>query len=103
MAVPKLQKDKTTAEAFANNSCFKSKLKFKEDNDYEKQDHIKLTRDELIDVTLGGEVGEAQWVATAALALLYEEHKEDHSDHKQTDGLKISKKIYKSKTKKKNG
>ena len=79
--------------AYYAKNCFKSSIKFEKDNDYEKQDHIKLTRDELIDVTLSGEVGEAQWVATAALALLYEEHKEDHEDHKQTDGLKISKSI----------
>ena len=87
--------------AYYAKNCFKSDRTFKEDNDYEKQDHIKLSRDELIDITLGGEVGEAQWVATAALALLYEEHKEDHVDHKQTDGLKVSKKVHtmKSKTK----
>lgn len=72
---------------YAKNS-FKSLQKFKEDNDYEKQAHIKLTRDELIDVALSGEIGEAQWAATAALALLYEEHKEDHPEHSNTDGLK---------------
>jgi hypothetical protein len=75
---------------YAKNS-FKSSEKFKEDNDYEKQAHIKLTRDELIDIALSGEIGEAQWAATAALALLYEEHKEDHPEHINSDGLKESK------------
>merc|ERR1711871_18484 len=74
---------------YAKNS-YKSSKTFKEDNDYEKQAHIKLTRDELIDITLSGEIGEAQWAATAALALLYEEHKEDHPEHKNTDGLQVS-------------
>ena len=74
---------------YAKNS-FKSSKVFKKDNDYEKQAHIKLTRDELIDVALNGEIGEAQWVATAALALLYEEHKEDHPEHRNTDGMKAS-------------
>ena len=35
----------------------------------------------MIDITLSGEIGEVQWVATAALGLLYEEHKEDHPEH----------------------
>jgi 8-oxo-dGTP pyrophosphatase MutT (NUDIX family) len=72
---------------YAKNS-FKSHKIIKPDADYEKQAHVKLTRDELIDISLSGEIGEAQWVATAALGLLYEEHKEDHPDHKNTDGLK---------------
>jgi ADP-ribose pyrophosphatase len=46
--------------------------------DYEKQEHRKLTRGELIKVALGGEVGEAQWVAAVALGLLHEEHAEHH-------------------------
>lgn len=74
---------------YAKNS-FKSSKSFKQDNDYEKQAHIKLNRDELIDIALNGEIGEAQWVATAALALLYEEHKEDHPEHRNSDGLKAS-------------
>ena len=62
---------------FAKN-CVKSS-KSKISDDYEKQEQRKLTRDELIKVTLAGEVGEAQWVAAVALGLLYEEHKEHHS------------------------
>ena len=38
------------------------------------QEHRKLTRDELLAVLLAGEIGEAQWLATIALGLLYEEH-----------------------------
>ena len=48
------------------------------DKDYEKQEHRKLTRAELIKVALAGEVGEAQWVAAVALGLLHDEHKEHH-------------------------
>ena len=48
------------------------------DADYEKQEHRKLTRSELIKVALEGKVGEAPWVAAVALGLLYDEHKEHH-------------------------
>jgi 8-oxo-dGTP pyrophosphatase MutT (NUDIX family) len=64
--------------AYYAKNCVKSKKKLNSD-DYEKQQHLKLTRDELIQQTLRGEVGEAQWVAAVALGLLYEEHKEHHS------------------------
>lgn len=58
-------------------NCYKSDKRKKSD-DYESQEHRILSRDELIKVTLAGEVGEAQWVAAAALGLLYEEHSEHH-------------------------
>jgi ADP-ribose pyrophosphatase len=63
--------------AFLAKNCIKSNSRKKSD-DYEKQEHRKLSRNELIKVTLAGEVGEAQWVAAVALGLLYEEHKEHH-------------------------
>jgi ADP-ribose pyrophosphatase len=58
-------------------NCYKSDKRRKSD-DYESQEHRILSRNELIKVTLAGEVGEAQWVAAAALGLLYEEHSEHH-------------------------
>jgi ADP-ribose pyrophosphatase len=64
--------------AYLAKNAYKSKNR-KPSDDYEKQEHRKLTRDELIKVALAGEVGEAQWVAAVALGLLYEEHKEHHS------------------------
>ena len=42
-------------------------------SDYEKQERRLLTREQLLGSLLGGEVGEAQWVATAALGLLRED------------------------------
>lgn len=63
--------------AYLAQNCVRSKNS-KASDDYEKQEHRKLTRDELIKVTLAGEVGEAQWVAATALGLLYEEHVEHH-------------------------
>lgn len=58
---------------------------------------MKLSRHELMEVSLRGEIGgkcmieiyissfhplivEAQWVATAALGILHEEHKDLHKD-----------------------
>lgn len=41
-------------------------------DDYERQEKRLLTRDELLEVVLAGKVGEAQWVATAALGLLHD-------------------------------
>lgn len=41
-------------------------------DDYEKQEKRLLTREELLKVVLGGKIGEAQWVATAALGLLHD-------------------------------
>jgi ADP-ribose pyrophosphatase len=64
--------------AYLAKNCVKSKNRKKSD-DYEKQEHRKLTRDELIKVALAGEIGEAQWAAAIALGLLYEEHKEHHA------------------------
>ena len=49
------------------------------ENDYEKQSWVKMDRKELLGEVLKGEVGEAQWAATAALGLLHEEHSEHHS------------------------
>lgn len=57
---------------FAKNSVPSKKKK--PSDDYEKQEHRKLTRDQLLAVLLSGEVGEAQWLATLALGLLHEEH-----------------------------
>lgn len=39
--------------------------------DYEAQTQVLLTADELRDALMGGEVGEAQWGATVAMALLH--------------------------------
>ena len=44
------------------------------EKDYESQRKVYLTAEELIRVTLRGEVGEAQWVAAVALGLLHEEY-----------------------------
>ena len=44
----------------------------------------------MIDITLSGEIGEVQWVACAALGLLYEEHKEDHPEHESSKVKKSS-------------
>jgi ADP-ribose pyrophosphatase len=64
--------------AYYAKNCVKSSKHLSSD-DYEKQEHLKLTRNELIQHTLQGEIGEAQWVAAVALGLLYEEHKEHHA------------------------
>jgi len=63
--------------AYLAKNAFKS-TKSKKSDDYEKQEHRKLTREELLKVALSGEVGEAQWVAVVALGILYEEHREHH-------------------------
>lgn len=57
--------------AYLARNCVPSKLK-KLSDDYEKQKPIHLTREELMQVTLAGEVGEAQWVSAVALGLLHE-------------------------------
>lgn len=62
----------------AKNSVRSSK-KTTKDPDYEKQNKRLMTRKELIEAALRGEVGEAQWVAAVALGVLYEEHKEHHA------------------------
>ena len=48
----------------------------KASDDYESQEKRLLTREELIKVALAGEIGEAQWLATIALGLVYEDHKD---------------------------
>ncbi len=68
--------------AFLAKNCFKSS-KYKKSDDYEKQAKILLTKDELMKVALAGEIGEAQWLATIALGIVYEEHHE-HNQQKKT-------------------
>lgn len=63
--------------AFLAKNAVKSKS-HKSSDDYEKQSLLKLSRNEVIEVALKGEIGEAQWLATAALGILYEEHHEHH-------------------------
>lgn len=63
--------------AFYAKNSFPSKIK-KYSDDYEKQEKRLLTRKELIDIVLKGEIGEAQWLAAIATGLLYEEHLEHH-------------------------
>lgn len=63
--------------AFLAKNCVISKNSKKSD-DYEKQEHRIVSREELINISLNGEIGEAQWLATIALGLLYEEHQEHH-------------------------
>jgi ADP-ribose pyrophosphatase YjhB (NUDIX family) len=46
----------------------------KKSDDYENQEIRKLTKKELLDVILAGQVGEAQWVATAALGILFDDY-----------------------------
>lgn len=67
--------------AFLAKNAYPSK-KFKKSDDYEKQEKKLLTRKELLDVVLKGEIGEAQWLATIALGLVYEEHLEHHGGPK---------------------
>ena len=57
--------------AFLARNCVPSPHRKKSD-DYEKQEIRKLTRQELIEVALKGQVGEAQWVATVALGILHD-------------------------------
>jgi hypothetical protein len=63
--------------AFLAKNSVKAKKHLKSD-DYEKQEPRHMTRDELLQATLRGEIGEAQWVAAVALGLLHEEHMEHH-------------------------
>lgn len=67
--------------AFFAKNCVPSKLR-KSSDDYEKQEHRLLTRQELIKVALDGEIGEAQWLATIALGLVYEDHKDQFDSKK---------------------
>lgn len=59
--------------AFFAKNCIVSE-NHKKSDDYEKQDKLLLTRDELIKLSLDGEIGEAQWLATIALALIYDDY-----------------------------
>lgn len=54
-------------------------------DDYEHQEKRLLTRDQLLQVALAGEVGEAQWVATTALGLLHDAHAH-HTPHEERPG-----------------
>jgi len=57
--------------AFLALDCVPSKH-HKYSDDLEKQRRVFLTRRELLEAVKGGRIGEAQWAATAALALLHE-------------------------------
>jgi 8-oxo-dGTP pyrophosphatase MutT (NUDIX family) len=59
--------------AFYARNCIKSHT-WKPSDDYETQEKRYLDRDELLKVMLGGEMGEVQWLATVATALLHEEY-----------------------------
>jgi 8-oxo-dGTP pyrophosphatase MutT (NUDIX family) len=66
---------------FLAKNCVPAKLGGKTpqfEKDYEKQEVKLLTTNQLIDITLRGDVGEAQWVAAVALGLLFEEHSHHH-------------------------
>lgn len=67
--------------AFYAKNSVPSKMR-KSSDDYEKQERRLLTRDELIKVALDGEIGEAQWLATIALGLVYEDHKDKFDSKK---------------------
>lgn len=59
--------------AFFAKNCIRSHS-WKASDDYEKQEKRLLTREQLINVTLAGDIGEAQWLATVTTALVYEQH-----------------------------
>lgn len=67
--------------AFLAKNCVPSKQR-KSSDDYEKQEHRLLTKEELIQVALNGEIGEAQWLGTIALGLVYEDHKDKFNSNK---------------------
>jgi 8-oxo-dGTP pyrophosphatase MutT (NUDIX family) len=64
--------------AFLAKNSVKSPV-HKHSDDYEKQEKKLLSRKELIDIALEGKIGEAQWLATIALGLLYEENSDKTS------------------------
>ena len=68
--------------AYLAKNCIPSKIR-KASDDYEKQNAVKLNRQELIEISLHGEIGEAQWAATVALGLLHEEHVENEKISEQ--------------------
>jgi len=74
--------------AFLARNAVPSSKRSKSD-DYEKQEKRLLTAPELVQVALSGEVGEAQWVATVALGLLYDEHNKDTKDIKITQDTQV--------------
>jgi ADP-ribose pyrophosphatase len=59
--------------AFLAHNCVVSQ-KHRKSDDYEAQTRVLLDRPSLVERVLAGDVGEAQWVATAALGLLHVEH-----------------------------
>ncbi|RYH00597.1 NUDIX hydrolase [archaeon] len=59
--------------AFLARNCYRSQA-WKASDDYEKQERRFLTREELVNVTLSADIGEAQWLATVSTALLYEDY-----------------------------
>ena len=65
--------------AFFAKNCVLSKIR-KSSDDYEHQERRLLTKDELIKVALDGQIGEAQWLATIALGLVYEDHKDKYDE-----------------------
>lgn len=67
--------------AFYAKNCVPSKQR-KSSDDYEKQERRLLTMDELVKIALAGEIGEAQWLSTIALGLVYEDHKDKYDSSK---------------------
>lgn len=59
--------------AFFARNCVRSHS-WKASDDYEKQEMRLLTREQLLNITLSGDIGEAQWLATVSTALLHEEY-----------------------------
>jgi ADP-ribose pyrophosphatase len=59
--------------AFFARNCIRSHS-WKASDDYEKQEKRLLTREQLINVTLSGDIGEAQWLATVSTALVFEDY-----------------------------
>lgn len=74
---------------FARNCVPSDEYKPKPGEDYEKQNPVRLTRAEMLKAVMNGEFGEAQWVATAALGILYDEHYEHHVNVAQGPKQKI--------------
>lgn len=55
-----------------NKNISHDKEKYKNDYDYEMQEMNLLTREEVINLVLNGEIGEAQWLAAITTSLLFE-------------------------------
>jgi ADP-ribose pyrophosphatase YjhB (NUDIX family) len=60
--------------AYLARNCVVSKHRKKKSDDYESQEQRKVTKQELINIALKGLIGEAQWAATVALALVHEDY-----------------------------